>query len=154
MSSKYSTEVIRIAELLSPAAVIEGTTATLPEDSEVRALPEGLDHETANKYRDHQSNVRAAGALIAKDKALDMLVANEEANRVRIIVPMLGGDQATYTVDRTREYGNPQDPKGPKLVKHGQMTFSMSIADSTSSGDLGRAAKELSAAAKERFLKA
>lgn len=121
-------------------------TATAADDIFASTLPEDLSIETVKRVSEHNGNFIAAGALAFGDMSVAAMAKNKGLEQTTLKIAMAGRDSVEYTVDRTKQYRNPQDEKNP-IVKHGVVSATYNSLVGTNTGSLKAARKTIEQAA-------
>jgi hypothetical protein len=134
-TKELKAEVLALSANISKAITIDNKagTATAGETVYVDNLPEGLTQEVVKSVSDYNTTFVAASTHAFGVAAVDAFKANKKAERFAVEIPMIGKDNLSLSIDRTRESHNPQDPT-KKITTYGNVTASLKMKAGDNSG--------------------
>lgn len=120
----------------------DGTTE-VQDDIWEKTLPEGLTKKQVAAVKNHEANFIAAGALALGELAVDAMKKHSGLDEVKATVKMHGRDSASFQVNRSRSFRNPQNPDADPVVKFGTIATSFKNHAGRNAGELKKVMEEI-----------
>lgn len=144
--SNVSKEVLDLSAKIQEAVKIDHKTGTAEVADGIweSTLPDTLTKEQVKQVKDHEANFVAAGGHAVGRLAIVAMKKNKDLNEVQATIGMHGYDKAVYSVERERQYHNPQDKDADPIVKHGVLGVNFRNMAGRNAGELKKVMKEIS----------
>ena len=118
-------EVTKIAEIMRPLISFDesGNPELIDKEVFVKNLPEGITAEQVTQLGDYTRNFNA-GTTTALDVAIPKFVENNQLDRMKLTVPMVGAHNSIdFTMQRERVSHNPAN--GEEITNYGHVTVAV-----------------------------
>ena len=110
-------------------------TAKASDDMYTSNLPEGLTADIVKNVGEFNTTFVAAGAHAFGKLAINAMKSNSELKKLEVDIPMVGKDNVSYTMERTKDIVNHLGG-GETIHKFGVMTATLEMRAGKNSGQL------------------
>jgi len=145
MSKPISTEIKDLADQIAKGITFKDGKVEVDANTYVQTLPESISVEQAKAIHKHHSNFFPAATLALGNVALEAMKKDKKLEQVTAEFPMIEKDRFEVTIERRREFPNPQD-KEKSTVVFGNVKASMvTQAARASRGSMNHVREQLNA---------
>lgn len=152
MASEIKANIRAIADTIKDNIKLDNHTGVFTVAADLvteKLMPEGLTAEQFKASLDHVDNVMAGSRLAFGEVSIDAMKKHKKLETTQIEIPLVGKNNYSATMTRSKEVTDLKNPSGPKMTVHGSIREKLELSCLGNGGELGKVHRHLKNLAKE-----